>query len=205
MQKVIIVDDHQIVIDGYKMLFLANNKYKVVNEANNAEQLMKILEHSIPDIILMDIELPTLNGIEITEILNNKYPQIKVIIISGNLLKDDNISDAVNAGVVGVLTKKTKKEELFLALDTITNNDVYYCECVRDFLIKRYINRKKITDKYSKSDKIKLTNREIELIKCFANGKSYKEIAEKLFISTRTVESHKINILKKSSLLQMKL
>ena len=200
MQKVMIVDDHQIVIDGYKLFFLRNKEYKVIAEANNAEQLFEIIEQTEIDIIILDIELPTLSGIEITEILTDKYPNIKIILLSGNLHKDENITKAINAGAMGVISKNTKQESLFIALDKIKNGDEYYSNCITDFLLKRYIDKSNIKESYIEEKNIKLTDREIELIKCFANGKSYKEIAAKLNISTRTVESHKVNILKKLNL-----
>jgi len=200
MQKVMIVDDHQIVIDGYKLFFLGNKEYKVIAEANNAEQLFEVLEHTFPNIIILDIELPTLSGIEITEILTEKHPNIKVILLSGNLHKDENITKAINAGAMGIISKSTKKDSLFKALDKVSSGDEYYSNCITDFLLKQYIKKSEIKNSYTAEKNIKLTDREIELIKCFANGKSYKEIAAKLNISTRTVESHKVNILKKLKL-----
>jgi len=200
MQKVMIVDDHQIVIDGYKLFFLGNKEYKIIGEANNAEQLFEFLTHTLPNIIILDIELPTLSGIEITEILTEKHPNVRIILISGNLHKDDNITKAINAGAMGIISKNSKKDDLFKALDKINNGDEYYSNCITDFLLKRYINKSNINDKYFEKRDINLTDREIELIKCFANGKSYKEIANNLNISTRTVESHKVNILKKLDL-----
>lgn len=200
MNRIIIIDDHDIVRDGYKALFLGNKEFKIIGEASNSEELFEILKTQVPEIIILDIELPTLSGIEIMKILADKYPQIKVLILSGNLIKEDNIYNSINAGALGILPKHTKKEELFKALNKVKNGNEFYSDYVTDILLKKYINKTKLGSKYENKKEINLSEREIQIIKNFANGYSYKEIANKLYISPRTVESHKVNILNKLNL-----
>ncbi|HNQ68803.1 MAG TPA: response regulator transcription factor [Bacteroidales bacterium] len=198
-KKVIIVDDHAIVRNGIKVLLSVFNDIKVINTASNYSELENQISTELPDIILLDIEMPEMDGISIAAILQDKYPEIKKIILSAQIT-EQNISDAIEAGVLALLPKDTDEDELYLAICKAYVGDHYYSNFVQELVLKNYLsNHKKDTDNNQK-DVESLSSREIEIIQEFGNGLSYKEIADKLFISPRTVESHKNRILEKLNL-----
>ena len=194
--SLILVDDHSVVRDGIKLILNEIDHIDVIGEAGDSEELFTILERNLPDILILDIFLPTLSGIEITKIVKEKYPSIEVIIFSGYT---DNtlIFEALEAGAIGILPKNAEKEELLNAIDKVSKHE----ECLGDFItniiVKNYIKTAEIGSKYIAPKNIVLSEREVEVIKLSAEGFSSKEVGSQLFISARTVESHKNNIMQK--------
>jgi len=197
--KVIIIDDHQIVRDGIKALLKVEQDIEVIGEAEDSDELFKLLKTETPDIVVLDLSMPKLSGVEIINIFNKKYPDIKPIIFSG-LTDEDAIFDSLRAGAKAYVPKDAFSDELVDAIYSVHKGQEFLSETISNTMLIRYIKRDKYDDKYSGKDKADLTEREIEIIKLFAEGLSYKEIAAKLFISTRTVESHKNNIMQKLEL-----
>ncbi len=197
--KIMVVDDHQIIRDGINAILMSNNDIEIIAEAGNSEELFEKLKHVTPNIIILDISMPMLSGIEITKILTKEYPKIKVIIFS-SYTNDDSIFDALKAGAKGYITKETVREELVNAIYTVNTGENFLSESISNTVLVNFIHKDKYSDKYSAKDKSNLTNREIEILKLIAEGLSYKEIGEKLFISSRTVETHKNHILQKLEL-----
>jgi len=196
--KVILVDDHQIVRDGIKALINDDPSINIITEASSAAELMDKLETYRPDVILMDINLPDSTGIELTKELKETKPEIKILILSMHM-GEDFIVNAIEAGAKGYLPKTTSKKELLSAINTIAKGEDYFNETISNILIKSYVKRAQ-TPKKEEEKIIDLTRREKEIITLFALGLSNKEIADKLFISIRTVESHKNNIMNKLEL-----
>lgn len=196
--KVILVDDHQIVRDGIKALINDDPSINIITEASSAAELMDKLETYRPDVILMDINLPDSTGIELTKELKETKPEIKILILSMHM-GEDFIVNAIEAGAKGYLPKTTSKKELLSAINTIAKGEDYFNETISNILIKSYVKRAQ-TPKKEEEKVIDLTRREKEIITLFALGLSNKEIADKLFISIRTVESHKNNIMNKLEL-----
>jgi DNA-binding NarL/FixJ family response regulator len=196
--KVILVDDHVIVRDGIKALISDEANINIITEASSASELAGKLEVYRPDVILMDINLPDSNGIEITRELKESRPEIKILILSMHM-EEDFIVNAIEAGAKGYLPKTTSKKELISAINTISSGEDYFNETISNILIKSYVKRAQ-TPKKVEEKAIDLTRREKEIITLFALGMSNKEIADKLFISIRTVESHKNNIMNKLEL-----
>jgi len=196
--KVILVDDHQIVRDGIKSLITDDPNINIITEASSATELRDKLETYKPDVILMDINLPDSTGIELTKELKESKPEIKVLILSMHM-GEDFIVNAIEAGAKGYLPKTTSKKELITAINTIAKGEDYFNESISNILIKSYVKRAQ-TPKKEEEKIIDLTRREKEIITLFALGMSNKEIADKLFISIRTVESHKNNIMNKLEL-----
>jgi DNA-binding NarL/FixJ family response regulator len=190
--NVIIVDDHQIVRDGISMLLMKTDGINIIAEASNGEQLLILLKTQKPDIIIMDISMPKITGIELTKIIKKDFPQIEIIIFSSHS-EGENVVKALEAGAKGVLPKNTIREELIEALNTVYGG--------REF-ISKYIPYSTFVNHIKKSNKDKeveeiLSSREIEILKQVVDGKTNKEISELLFISQRTVEKHKSKILNK--------
>lgn len=196
--RIITVDDHQLIRDGIRALLKDEYEYIIINEASNENDLLNILTETQPDIILMDISLPGKSGVEICKDLSEKYPEIKIIILS-MYLNEDFILNALKSGAKGYLPKNTTKKELIEALKTVHAGKEYFNNEVSEIIIKSYMNNVKKEDTQKRSTEA-LTSREKEILKLFAEGQTNKEIAENLFISIRTVESHKNNILHKLEL-----
>jgi len=199
--KIILVEDHQIVRDGIKALLLSDENIIICGEASNYKELMNILNNVIPDIIIMDISLPEHSGIDITRQIIEKYKTIKVIMLS-MYAEEDFIFNSIKAGAKGYLPKDTTRKELLNAIAKVYNGEDYFSDKISGIILKSYVSKAKTssdkTPDMKKEDM--LTNREIEILKHFAGGLSNQEIADKLFISIRTVESHKNHIMQKLDL-----
>ena len=197
--KIIIVDDHQIVRDGISLLLMKNKDIEVIGEASNGEDLLSMLKSLKPDIIILDIAMPKQTGIELTKIITEKYPLIKIIIFSSHA-KGEKVVEAIQAGARGILPKDTIREELLEAIETVYNEGEFISKYIPYSTFVK--NIKKNNEKTIAAGKIEeiLTSREIEILKLIVNDVSNTEIADKLFISRRTAEKHKSNILKKLEL-----
>jgi len=196
--KIILADDHQLFRDGIKSLLLTAPNIEIVAEVPDGKTLLNTLETTTTDIILMDISMPGMTGIELTEIIVDKYPNIAVCILSMHN-DEEYILNAIKSGVKGYLSKDTSRDELLNAISLISNGNEYYNKSISDIIVKSYVKQTKLESK-STSTKAKLTNRELEIIKLVSEGFMNKEISDKLNISIRTVDSHKSNIMQKLEL-----
>lgn len=197
--KIIMVDDHQIVRDGIKALISDESWIDIIGEASNHRELFSLLETQKPDLIMLDISMPEMSGIEIARKLTEERPEIKLLMLS-MYMSEEFITNAIEAGAKGYLTKTTTQEEILNALKTIVEGGEFYSDSVSNILLKSFIKKTQNKTSESKEEAISLTKRENEILKLFAEGLSNKEIADKLFISIRTVESHKNNIMQKLEL-----
>jgi DNA-binding NarL/FixJ family response regulator len=197
--KIILVDDHQIVRDGIKALLNDAEDIDIISEAASYNELREKLKLQDPDIIVMDISLPEISGLEITKMLSETYPNLKVLILS-MYTGEDFIFNAIKAGAKGYLPKNTTRKEIIDAIHAIYNNNEYYSESISKVILKSYVQKAKTADIMPVRAEDKLSGREIEILKYFAGGMSNQDIADKLFISIRTVESHKNHIMQKLEL-----
>ena len=193
-KNIIIVDDHKIVRDGIRAMLMCQKLFSVVADVASGHELFEIIESQNPDIIVLDIAMPEMNGVEITEKLSQEYPTVKVLILSANATEEWIVS-AVKAGAMGFLPKECSRDEFIKALNYISKGENYYGESIAAIIYRSYVSilQKKDTPKEPEQ----LTERESEVLKAFSEGLSFKEIADKLCISVRTVETHKNNILAK--------
>jgi two-component system, NarL family, nitrate/nitrite response regulator NarL len=186
-----IVDDHQIVIDGLKSLLLGYDMFEVVLECTQPEQVPALLEKKMVDILLTDVMMPVMTGAELSRRVHKQFPHIKILALSmsgqGDLI-NQMIEDA---DISGYVLKNIGKQELINALEKINSGGVYFSEEVLQEMT-RAGERKKETEEAH------LTNREIEIIKLIEKEYNNKQIAETLFLSERTVETHRKNIFRKT-------
>jgi len=197
--NIILVDDHKVVREGLKILLMNLADIEVIGEVANANELFNLLHNKKPDILLMDISLPKMSGIVITEKLSREYPDIKVIMLTAND-NDEMVFESFKAGALGYLPKDIEHEELVEAIMTVSEGEEYLARSLSSAVLKNYYKRAKAgSHKLLKSEK-ELTKREIQVIELFCEGLSYKEIADQLNISIRTIESHKKSILEKLEL-----
>ncbi len=191
-----IVDDHQIVRDGISVLLMKYDDIEVIGEASNGEDLLKLLENMQADVIIIDISMPKISGIELTKIVKEKYPSIELIIFSSHS-EGENVVASLEAGAKGILPKSTIREELVEALRAVYDGREFISKYIPFSTFTNHIKKIKAEKDGAVKIEEQLSKREIEIMKLIVEGKSNKEISEKLFISQRTVEKHKTNILSK--------
>lgn len=196
--KIILVDDHQIVRDGISARLLLHTDIELLAEASCGTQLFDLLKVHSPDVVVLDVAMPDMTGVEICEILKKDRPEIKVVIFTGDQHKQV-IFDALDADADAFIPKETSTKELIDAIYAVMNNEHYISSLVPAELMKEYANKDN-NQEIKTVKKTILSEREIEVLKLIADGKSYKEIADQLFISDKTVEKHKRNIRQKLKL-----
>lgn len=199
MIKVILVDDHQLVRDGIKALLAGMEGIEVTGEASSGNEMLALLNINTPDVALLDISLPDISGIDLCRKIIAQYPEIKVLFLS-MYTTEDYIFNAIKAGAKGYLPKNISRNELFNAVKEVSAGNEYYSETISNIILKSYIRKAKTPDDELQDSGELLSKRETEVLRCFAEGLSNPQIAEKLFISTRTVESHKNHIMQKLNL-----
>ena len=192
--KVFLVDDHQIMLDGIKALLKNDKQIEIIGEFTRGSQVIEKLAQISPDIIITDIHMPEMNGIELTNIVRKHYPAVKILALSMSG-EEGMITEMVDAGISGYVIKNTGKEELRGALLKIMKGEVYFSAEVASQLTKALMEKKRRADEPTAA---KLTQREVEIVKLIAMEYSNEKIAKELFISERTVETHRKNIFRKS-------
>ncbi len=192
--RLILVDDHQLVRTGIANLLAGEPSFEIIGEAADAKDLFELLKQSQPDITVLDIALPGLSGIEITKKLHNDFPGIRILILSMHT-SEEFIFNAINSGARGYLPKNTSRKELIEAIYAIHRGEEYFAESISNVILKSYIKKAKSDLQEEENNESLLSKREIEVLKLFAEGMTNQEIADKLFISIRTVESHKNHIM----------
>lgn len=195
MIKLYIVDDHKMIRDGIKAMVKHFDNIKVIGEAANGEMALNELSSSVnkPDVVLLDINMPILNGIRTTEkLLENSDYNILAISMNHDTL---SISKMLKAGALGYILKDSGEEELIEAIRTVAEGNTYFTKEVAYSMMGTMV--KKNTKEISKEGS-ELSKREVEVLQLIANGMTNKEIGEQLFISPRTVDTHRRNLLQKT-------
>ncbi|MCF8130871.1 MAG: response regulator transcription factor [Deltaproteobacteria bacterium] len=187
VNKVIIVDDHAIVREGLKSLINHEEDFEVIAEAESGTACLEILETAVPHIILMDLKMPGISGIESTRLIKSEYPQIKVLLLT-NYDDEAYVLEAIKAGADGYVLKDVKKGDLIEILRKNIQNQAFIDPNVTRKLFDHLKNT--IDPELSASDRPILTQRELEILTHLVEGQSNKEIANALFISLDTVKSH---------------
>ncbi len=185
------VDDHQIILDGLRSLLKGVNNIQVIGDALNGEEALHTLQVLTADLVLMDIDMPILNGIDATMRIKEEFPHTKVLILTVHN-ESSLIRNLIGIGADGYLLKNSCKEELLDAIYKVQSGEKYFSSEVTLSLMQEDNSR----DELLKSD-IEFTKRELDVLRLLADGCTNKEIGEKLFISHRTVDTHRTNIMKK--------
>jgi len=193
--SVLIADDHTIVRSGVRMLLEAESDIRVVGEALNGREALELAESLQPDIVLMDITMPEMDGLEATKQLKTRFPQINVLVLTMHR-SDDYFFEMLKAGASGYILKGAKTSELISAVRIVHQGEVFLYPSMTQKLVQGYLQ---LAD-WDNEGEPSLSPREKEVFRLLAEGYSNKEIAEKLVISPSTVYSHRSKIMDKLGL-----
>jgi two-component system, NarL family, response regulator NreC len=194
--RIVLADDHKIIRDGLRALIEKEKGMEVVDEASDGREAVKLAWETRPEIVIMDVNMPDLNGIEATRQITSKFPEIKVIALS---MHSDRrfVAEMLKAGASGYLLKDCAFDELIHAINVVRSRKVYLSPGVSGIVVADYV------EKLGSSENIAanvLSDREREVLQLITEGVSTKEIAEKLFLSAKTVETHRRQIMSKLNL-----
>ena len=191
--NIIIVDDHEFFRNGLKMVINRLKYARVIGEAANGKEFLELLRQKEPDIVLIDIQMPQMNGIEATRKALEEYPDLKIVALT--MFDDEEyVQSMIDAGAKGFLLKNITREVLDQALQAVQSGKNYYSPELWDFFTKKVAREPK-----QEGEDIQFTRREKEILQLICDGLSNKEIADRLFISERTVIGHKSNLLAKTN------
>ncbi|MFD1886173.1 response regulator [Paenibacillus wenxiniae] len=196
--KILLADDHDMVRMGLKTYLMLDERFEVIAEAANGQEVIDLLEQGLdgqqPDLILMDMMMPVMNGVEATRHILHRYPHLKIVILT-SFIEDDLVVEAIEAGAVSYILKTVSAEELIYALQGASRGMPVMTGDISQALTRGI--RQRSTAQEESSD---LTGREREVLMLIAEGMSNKEIAEELHISIKTVKTHVSNLLMKCEL-----
>ena len=194
--KIVLADDHVMFRRGVKSLIQGMKNVEVVGEAGDGLELLQLLKDIQPHLVIMDISMPNLRGLEATREIKNLHPGVKVLILS--MHKDrEYLYHALTAGAEGYLLKEDADGELMLAIQTLRQGGTFISPLLSTQMADIFVDKFQAGGEPSMAAGEPLTTREREIVKLIAEGKSSKEIGELLFISSRTVQHHRANIMKK--------
>lgn len=198
MNKIIIVDDHSLFREGIKLLIENEGFGNVIAEAENGQVFIDLLATHKPDLVIMDIEMPVMGGLEATKKALKIQPNLKILVLS-MLSEKTNYFDMINAGAMGFVLKISGKQEFEKAIDAIMSGETYFSnELLRQIIFNLNAQSETAIDNSDSHAEI-LTAREKEILHYFCQGLTVTEMATKLFLSTKTIEAHRSALLKKTN------
>jgi DNA-binding NarL/FixJ family response regulator len=198
-KTILIIDDHPLFREGLKAIIGRDNRFEVVGEAGNGREGLRLAKELKPDLALVDMSLPDQSGIQLTRELKNASLKTRIMIITMHS-KVDYIVKAFQAGATGYVVKESAPERLIQGMDTVLEGEYFMDSSVSHKVVEKLMQFPKKEAKITNASYDTLTSREQEIMVLLAEGLSSKEIAEKLFISPKTVENHRSNILRKLNL-----
>jgi DNA-binding NarL/FixJ family response regulator len=197
--KVILVDDHSLVRAGIRSLIQNISGVEVIAEANNGRDAIRLIDDLIPDLVLLDIAMPELNGLEVISRISKDNTDTKVIILSMHT-NEEYVVQALKAGAAGYLLKDSAPNELEIAVNAVMKGETYLSPAISKHVVDNYLRR--ISDVSTEKEKgpdifRQLTSRQREILQLIAEGNSTKEIANKLNVSIKTVETHRMQLMER--------
>ncbi len=193
--KVLLADDHTIVREGFRRMLELDSSIVVVGEAQDGREAVTLARKLCPDVVLMDIAMPRLNGLEATRQLFKAQPEIKVLILSAHN-DDAYVNDAISSGAAGFLLKQTSARDVCGAIRLAHEGKLYFSPSISKRLSRLHSNPQERVSPFHKKA-ASLTSREAEVLQLIAEGKANKETADELCISIKTVEKHRGNLMEK--------
>jgi DNA-binding NarL/FixJ family response regulator len=198
-KSILIVDDHPLFREGLKAIIERDSRFEVVGEAGNGREGLQMMKKLTPDIVIVDISLPDRSGIHLTKEIRTLLSATRILIVSMHS-KIDYIAEAFQAGATGYVVKESASERLLQGLESVAKGDYFLDSSVSHAVVENLMNSPLKDAKITDADYDTLTPREQEVMRFLAEGLSSKKVAEKLFISPKTVENHRSNIMNKLGL-----
>jgi len=190
--RVLLADDHSIVRKGISLVLENDDQIEIVGQASDGKEALEMVEQLAPDVLVADISMPEINGIELTKRINDQDLSTNILVLSTHF-EEEYILKSFDAGASGYLPKDADEDEVISAIHTIASGEVYYTPKVSQILAQSVIKK----NKKELGENKELTEREIEILQLVVDGLSNKEIADQLFISVRTVDTHRRNLMEK--------
>lgn len=197
MIRVFIVDDHTLIRDGLRTLLAADPLFEVVGEASNGQELLDQLPTVAADVVLLDLNMPVLDGLATTHRLREEHPDLRILLLS-MMTHERTIGEALAAGAHGYVLKNADKYEVVAALQGVAAGKRFLCSEIGLGLLEKLLLREPRPPALGTNPGVSLTHREREILQLVASGLTNQEIADQLFTSKRTVESHRQNLLEKT-------
>ena len=198
--RIIIADDHSVVRSGLRLLLQSSPDFSVVAEAQDGDEAVTLVDRHKPDVVIMDISMPKLNGIEATGIMKQSNPDLKIIILTVHE-DEEYVYQMLRAGASGYVLKSAGKKEIFAAIESALSGERFFSPGISKLIIEGFIKRDKeqlqAHEEPHTHSKQQLTKREIEVLQYIAQGFTNRKIAEALFLSIRTINTHRTNLMQK--------
>jgi len=198
--RILLADDHDVVRSGLRALLRTSPDFAIVGEAVDGEEAVRMTQETKPDVVIMDISMPNLDGIAATKVIKDKLPDVKVVILTVH--EDEEYAyQVLRAGASGYVLKNAGKKDIFKAIESAVSGQRFFSPGISNIIVESFIKRANEQPKVepqpvSTSDQ-PLTKRELEVLKYIALGHTNRQIAEALFLSFRTVNTHRANIMQK--------
>src|ERR1041385_7967464 len=194
--KILLVDDQPLFREGLRTLLSVHSDFEIVGEAGNGQEAINLVRSHTPSVVLMDLQMPVLDGVAATHRLHEKNPECRVIVLT-NFDDDEKVFDGVRAGAVGYLLKDAPSEKLAEAIRVAARGETFLQPSVARKVVAEFARLTRKTIEHSDSISEPLSEREVEILRLIAHGASNREIADKLFLAEGTVKNHVTNILGK--------
>ncbi|TXG35295.1 response regulator transcription factor [Seonamhaeicola maritimus] len=205
--KVVLADDHELVRDGIKALLEDQNGVEVIDEASDGKEALEVIARSKPDVLIVDIRMPEMNGIEVVKTLNDNGAGIRTLVLSMHD-SEEYVVKSIQAGADGYLLKGASKEEFLKALNKVASGGKYFSGDVSAIIMNNFVSGNASAPVAPKKElselPFKLTKREKQILSLVLELKNNKDIAEELEISKRTAEVHRFNLMKKLEVSNLK-
>lgn len=186
--RILLADDHALVRNGMKTLLKDVDDFFVAGEASDGLEVIKKIKELSPDIVIMDISMPNMTGLEATDVIQREFPKTKVLILTMHE-NEDYAYQIFRSGAAGYILKNAEKKEFIDAIRTVYKGEKFFSRAISDVTSKNYVSKT--------SSSVPITRREKEILKLIVDGLTNQEIADKLFISPRTVDTHRSNLMQK--------
>ncbi len=191
--KIAIADDHKIFRDGIKMALSGKSDLKMLWEAEDGKDMMHKIQIKMPDVLLMDIRMPEIDGINAIQLIRKEYERLKIIVLT---MYDDQqmISKMMEMGANAYLTKTTDPEEIYEAILTCMNDDFYFNELVNKAIMGKLLQKKNVRQHYGTTNTVTFNEKELKILQLLAQDKTTEEISKTIFLSPRTIETIRQNM-----------
>lgn len=192
--NIAIADDYKIFREGLKKCFASDKQLNVIQEADNGEDLLKGFNENLPDVVIMDLKMPIMDGMEATEIIRKKFPSVKILVVT--MYDDDNfIIHLMEIGANGYLLKNSEPDEIRKSIYAVHENGYYFNDLVNKALLKKLVMKNNLKPSFNQN--IEMSERELEVLKMICEEKTAAEIAKEIFLSPRSVEGIRQRLIEK--------